>query len=347
MDEDINRIKTLRMIRDHISNQEYDRIKSILGFDGDEKNLFGRLSGFDNEDSFAETCYAMGTATHIIKLNNNPRYCDEYKVPDLFIRFQPGVAYYKHDKESVIGANILIEVKSTSKSAKKVSGDYLKKLRKAADVMGYPLFIATRFIEEYRRPFWIIKADDGRSDSVLFSYDEIYSCMKVSLWNDYNFVIYEDTIISFVFDKSKTDEIYAAHTDYGSLEKVEVVRGDASISFTGVDRLIAHLFFESFDLEQTMVEHIGSITIQYNQPHFIVPALSDVLFFMNNLLNRSTMDSANKYDGFPYIYNQSIIDRETVEEFVGTLLDKGLLLKYILGEPEEHLKLWEKYFRLA
>lgn len=345
MDQDINQIKTLRMIRDHISTQEYNRIKSMLGFDGDEKNLFGRLAGLDNEDSFAEICYSMGTATHIIKLNNNPRYCDDYKVPDLFIRFQPGAEYYKFDKDDVAGANILVEVKSTSKSTKKISGEYLRKLRKAADVMGYPLFIATRFIEEYRRPFWIVKADDVGCESILFSRDEIDSCMRISLWDDYNFFMYEDTVISFVFDKSKAEDVDAAHTEYGSLEKVEVVRGDTSISFTGVERLIAHLFFESFYLEQSGVERIGSITTQYNKPYYIVPSLSDVLFFMNNYINRFTIGVGEKYDGFPYIYDKSIIDRETIEDIIVSLCDKGLLLKYIPGEPENHLRLWRKYFR--
>lgn len=341
----IDQIKTLRLIRDCFSMKDFDRLSKSIGLVDADYNLDARISGLDNEDSFAETCRLMGTATHIIQLSHNPKFCKEYKVPDFFIRFQPNISCFDGEQKDILGKNILVEVKSTNKSKAKVSGEYLRMLRKTSDMMGYPLCIAIRFNTHFTRPFWVIKLDDNREkNNITFSEDEIDSCMRVILWDDYNFFIHEDTNISLFYDKSKVTSAYAVHPEFGSLEKVLIKRGENSVVFAGEDRLVAHLFLESFELKQIGVQTFGANTTQYLKPGFYVPSLSDVLFFMNNYIQRFVIERNERYDRFPFIFDDSIFSRNSINDMIAPLIDKNLLYKYVPYEPDDQLKIWEKYF---
>ena len=141
--------KALLAIKSIATSADYDKVRSVLLPTQATEAVDNAIGGLSKEHEFALMCRLMGTATHLVHLEQRPTIEGDFLIPDFFARFQPGSTLDRKSPQDFSGYRCLVEVKSTKNMEFKIGGQKLKRLRAFADTMQLPLIFAV--ISKFRR----------------------------------------------------------------------------------------------------------------------------------------------------------------------------------------------------
>ncbi|HVK08551.1 MAG TPA: hypothetical protein VM597_07210 [Gemmataceae bacterium] len=345
--------KALLAVKSVASSEDFRKIREILVPKAVQAAVDEAVHGLTKEDEFAMMCRLMGTATHLVRMDQRPIIDGEFLVPDFLARFQPGCTPHRQKKDSSAGHRCLVEVKSTKKHSFKVGGKKLKLLRAFADQFGLPLLFAVRFLRFEEYALWVIVEDADRTKNHLnITYNHLSEGVRQALWDDYMYMVNPWLCFRAIYDSSSTDESGYRHSQHGLLREFHIVSDaehpitgtgieDNTAVFTGIDAATFALFFQCFVLEVRDSGQRDSLTSEILQATRLC-SIADMLYRMNRLPRdtegRAILDPTRLLatdDGGPPITRSFI---EGVVKMVG-----GATLGIMtFGHPDEHLQKWQR-----
>jgi len=340
--------KTLKAIRDIVaSDKEYQRIKEILAPQESEAAIEKAIRGLSEEDEFALMCRLMGTATHLVRLEQRPLIPGDYIAPDFLARFQPGCSIHGFGSEHSSGFKCLIEVKSTHKDEFKLSGSLLRRRRNFADMFGLPLLFAIRFVRFEQNALWIMVEDSEReSASLRVTYQDLVDGVRHVLWDEYWYFLRPGVYFKGVFDASYNGD-GVRHPEYGTQREFQIIVDDQVISLTDTDAFIYGMFFEAFGLKEIKVERQGSITYQVLAPQLATCSIADMIYSLNRLprdeKGQVVYDPSRILARLDLKSNRTLVTRHFTDRVAQSLFNAGSLYKIGVGGEEAHLEKWHEY----
>lgn len=340
--------KVLKSIKDlGLTTEEYQNIKSSLVPSGSEAAVEEAVKGLSEEDEFALMCRLMGTATHLVPLEQRPLVPGDYIPPDFLAKFQPGCSIQGYGREDSTGFKCFIEVKSTEKDEFIIGGSLLSRRRKFADEFGMPLLLAVRFLRFSESALWVIVEDSDRQlTSLKIKMGDLIRGVRHIIWDEYFLLLRPRVYFIAVFD-SKDKGVGVIHSRLGIQKEFHIIVDDQTISLFDKEAGLYSMFFESFNLEESKIECNGSIGYQYLVPKIQMCSIADIIF----RLNRLVCDEKGQviYDASKIIARSDIdsdfplFDRNLVVRVAQPLIDSDLLLMIGVGEQGMHLQKWRQY----
>jgi hypothetical protein len=339
--------KALKSLRDVASPEEFRNIKQILSPPTAEAAIEAAIKGLSEEDEFALMCRLMGTTTNLVHLDQRFIIPGDYIPPDFLARFQPGCSFYGFGRKDSKGFKCLIEVKSTNKDNFKLGGSLLRRQRNFADAFGLPLLIAVRFLKFNQNSFWIIVEDSDRtSSSVKVTYQQMIDGVRHVLWDEYWYSLRPGIYFKRIFDANYCGEGFK-NTEYGTQREFQIIIDNQTLSLTDDEALIYSLFFEGFNLKEVGSQHRGSITYQTLAPQVVACSIADMVYTFNRLQRNEKGEviynpskiivySDTKHEGI-------LVNRDFIDPFAKELINKRLLFKLGIGDPDTHLCKWRQY----
>jgi len=311
-----------------------------------EKSEIDRaIKGLSQEDEFALMCYLMGTATHLVQLDQKPLIKGNFSAPDFLARFQPGCWLDDLGKESSKGFNCLIEVKSTDKDIFKFSGKELKRKRNFADTFGLPLLFAVRFMKFEQNSFWVIVEDTDRtSQSIKITYNSMITGLRPVVWNEYFYYIIPGTYFKAVYDKN-FNGTGVLHKKHGIQKEFYAFTpyNNNIISFTNQDAFLFSAFFEIFNLKEHEINHKDSLTSQILVPTINVCSISDALYKCNHLVHDEKgflIYNAPKIIAHSDMETKHFLTRDILDNITASLFREKILFIAGFGNQEDHHNKW-------
>jgi len=350
----IERAKALLAAKSLTSPDGYATIESILA-PNDAENVTRTIEGLSQEDEFALMCRLMGTATHIVPLEQRPIIKGEFIVPDFMVSFQPGCTPMKKPRQEHGGFRCFIEVKSTKDMKFKISGSALRKRRAFADEFGLPLLFAVRFLKFNDHALWVMVEDRDRSKSSLkINVNNLTQGVRHVLWDDYFLIVLPSVHFRAVYEKvspSKSNGV--RHVDYGALREFHLVAppgrvisgphvvNNAAI-YTGAQAGVLSAFFEGFQPELIAIETENNTTTLQLQP--TAPcSITDLVYSYNRLPRdddgRVLLNPSRILAGTDP--GSSLATREFIEKVASDLWG-SILGNLTFGHDDDHLISWEK-----
>ncbi len=172
------------------------------------------VNGLSEEDEFAMLTKLMGTATHIIGQEHRPIIKGKYILPDFFVNLKMGNSVNGKSAKDFNDYKCLVEVKSIQKDKFKIGGGRLQRLRNIADLMGFPLLFAIRFMRANQNALWAIVEDDRSSTFLNVTYQGVIDGVRNVFWNEFSLMLNPNLILKCEFSKSaKINSI--THSEYG------------------------------------------------------------------------------------------------------------------------------------
>jgi len=350
MSADVTRIelaKALKSIKAVATPAQFEETKKLYIQEGGEESVMSAVNGLSEEDEFSMLTKLLGTATHIIGLEQRPLIRGEYIVPDLFVNLKMGNAVNRKSSKDFGEYKCLIEVKSTEKDNFKIGGSRLKKLRNISDLMGFPLLFAIRFLRARQNAFWAIIEDDRSSTSLNVTHQAAIDGVRNVVWNEYILTPNPNLIIKCEFSKSATINSIR-HNEYGNQISAIFTDGINTLTLDSSEAFMTCGLLETYDLEEFKVEIINDDkTIQYLRPTLSTAFLADLIYKMNNLI----VDEFGNvvYDAPKLVVrsdtgaHETLINRQLIEVIAKPLVDKNLLFIGAIGDPLKQLNKWKEF----
>lgn len=340
--------KRLKAVKDiAVSTEDYEAIRQIILASDEVKDVEKAIDGLSEEDEFALTCRLMGTATHMVRLEQNPIFKGDFIVPDFLARFQPGCFVGGKTQADSAGYRCMIDVKSTNKEKFKIGGSELRRRRNFANEFGLPLLLAVRFLGISQSAWWtIIDCSNEAISSLNVTAMDMMHGVRHVLWDEYYYMAPPG--ISFRAVHDATAEGFGwGHHDYGPVQEFQVLYDSSVLKLTGSEAVIIGMFFRGFSLETVSTEKNGSVTVRTMVPRLKFVAVADMIL----RFNRIPTDGMKKSD-----YNPSrilalmdrneptgLLSRDTLDGIEGWLLAHELLIIISMGDTMDHLAKWKVY----
>jgi hypothetical protein len=274
--------KVLQAVRAFAPEPDYLQIRSLLVKEGSEQKIDQAIHGLSKEDEFALMSRLMGTATHMVHLEQRPVIPGEYIVPDFLARFQPGSTLHRKPASQSSGFRCFVEVKSTRKDRFRTGGKKLQRLRAFANQFGLPLLFAVRFLhtEEYA-PWVIVEDSDRNASSVIVPYDISGTGVRCILWDDYYYFLH-DFHFRVVYDSSPPCHGVGCHQRYGAQRDFQIVAADGEVvPCADVDHVTLLAFVGAFSLREIAVRQEGTLTFVTLRAEAQACSVADMLYHTN------------------------------------------------------------------
>ena len=350
MSADVTRIelaKALKAIKAVATIEQFEETKKLYIQEGGEGSVMSAVNGLSEEDEFAMLTKLMGTATHIIGLEQRPLIEGKYIVPDFIVNLKMGNAVNGKSSKDFDGFKCLMEVKSTEKDNFKIGGSRLQRLRNISDLMGFPLMFAIRFLRAKQNALWAIIEDDRTSTSLNVTYQGAIDGVRNVVWNEYILMVNPNLIIQCEFSKSSNIKSIL-HGEYGTQISTTFTDGKYSLTQKNPESFMTCGLLESYGLEEFQVEKIDADkTIQYLKPTLSTAFLADLIYKMNNLIvdefGNVVYDASKLVVRSDTGIHNTLIDREIIEMLAKPLVDNKLLFIGAIGDLEKQLKKWNEY----
>lgn len=337
--------KALRAVKTVVPTADYERVRAIIA--PEQRDAERVMAGLSEEDEFALLCTLMGTATHLVPLEQRPFIRGNCIVPDFLARFQPGCFFRGWGQKDNSGFNCLVEVKSTEKKEFRIKGSLLQRRRNFAETFGLPLLFAVRFVRFRDNALWVVAEDADRSKTSLkVTIDDLTKGVRRVIWDEYFYMLPPDTY----FQASYTHEVTGSnvqHPEYGEQFEFQVVASLDRLLFRGTDAFMFSMFFEAFGLDERQKQVNHGITHVIYAPQVPCCSIADLIYKLNRLprdqTGLSTYDAAKILALFPNEKQPAIVTREKVETLGRYLLSKKVLYLVGFGEEESHIATWRRY----
>lgn len=336
--------KTLLAVRAIASEEDYLRVRAILAKPDDEGRVDQAIHGLSKEDEFALMCRLMGTATHMVHLEQRPVIRGDYLVPDFLARFQPGCYIAGKTADDSDGFRCFVEVKSTTKDKYRIGGSRLRRLRRYADDFGFPLLLAVRFLRFEDYSLWVMVEDVDRSaTSITVSYGDLASGMRHVLWDEHLYLLRPGVRFECVYDASPHSE--TDHRDsHGYFQELHIILDGKHLPVPGIDGLTLLAFFEAFGLHEVDVQKEGTTTRAILAPQMAMCFIADMLYSFNRLVHDAR--GQVMFDPTRILAGSStptLIDREFIDWIAHSLFPSGTLLVLGIGEPDAQVRMWHAH----
>jgi hypothetical protein len=350
MSGDVTRIelaKALKAIKAVATKEQFEATKKLYIQEGGEESVMSAVYGLSEEDEFAILTKLLGTATHIIGLEQRPLIEGEYIVPDFFVNLKMGNAVNGKSVNDFSEYKCLLEVKSTEKDNFKIGGSRLQRLRNIADLMGFPLLFAIRFLRAKQNALWAIIEDDRSSTSINVTYQATIDGVRNVVWNEYLLTTNPNLVIKCEFSKSSTiDSII--HQEYGRQISATYTDGTNTLTQNGSSAFMTCGFLETYGLQEFKVEKINDDkTIQYLKPTLFTAFLADLIYKMNNLIvdefGNVVYDASKLLVRSDTGAHDNLINRRIIEVLAKPLIEKKLLFIGAIGDIEKQLNKWKEF----
>ncbi len=338
--------KVLKSVRDASPDSETNqKIKELLLPDDQQERekIENAINGLDVEDEFAVRCRLMETATHLIPLEGQPIIPSDDSRPDFLARFQPGCAIHNYTGNANNGFHCCIEVKSTKKKNRKLSGKKLRRLRKFSKEFNLPLFFAVKLNSTGDSVWTIIEDENRESSSINVGEEHLISGVRHVLWNEYTLTWMPDSSVVRVFDREATNDALAK-SEYGGLREL-VIKGE-SVELRFKDAMAAGIsaILNEFDMKRLRVNREGNITTEVSSSGGKEALLADLVYKLSEI---STDDKGTFPSRFIARVDKAsgatLADRSLIEYLVKPLVENQMLTISAIGSPDRHLELWKRY----
>lgn len=352
MSADVTKIelaKALKSIKAIATSEQFEETKKLYIQEGGEESVMSAVNGLSEEDEFAILTKLLGTATHIIGLEQRPLIEGEYIVPDFFVNFKMGNTVNGKSVKDFGNYKCLFEVKSTEKDNFKIGGSRLQRLRNISDLMGFPLLFAIRFLRAKQNALWAIIEDDRSKTFINVTYQAAIDGVRNVVWNEYILTPNPKLVIQCEFSKSsKINSII--HPEYGRQISATYTDGTNFLIQNGSEAFMTCSFLESYNLQEFKVEKIDEDkSIQYLKPRLSTAFLADLIYKMNNLIvdefGNVVYDASKLLVRSDTGAHDTLINRQIIEVLAKPLVDKKLLFIGSIGDTEKQLKKWEEFGR--
>jgi hypothetical protein len=350
MSQDFTKIelaKALKAIKAISTNDQFEKVKKIYIQEENEESVLSAINGLSEEDEFAMLTKLMGTATHIIGLEQRPIIEGDYIVPDFFVNFRFGCSLKGKSSMDFLGFKCLIEVKSTQENVFKIGGSKLKKLRNFSDILGFPLIFAVRFLKVNKHALWAIVEDNNRIVSSLnVNIQDVVDGVRKIIWDEYILTLNQNLIVICEFSKSSKNKS-VIHPQYGTQIGAIFTDGKNTLKQTE-NAFITCSLLEAYDLEEIKVEKITEdITCQYLKPKILPAFLGDLVYKMNNIIvdefGMTTYNASKLLVRSDTGAHDTLANRKMIEFFVKPLFEKHLIFLGSIGNIEDHYRKWLEF----
>lgn len=350
MSTDVTKIelaKALKSIKAVATTEQFEETKKLYIQKGGEESVMSAVDGLSEEDEFAMLTKLLGTATHIIGLEQRPLIEGEYIVPDFFMNLKMGNAVNGKSAKDFSEYKCLMEVKSTEKDNFKIGGSRLQRLRNISDLMGFPLLFAIRFLRAKQNAFWAIVEDDRNSTSLNVTYQAAIDGVRNVIWNEYVLTPNPNLIIQCEFSKSANIKSII-HSEYGKQVSATFTDGTNSLFQNDSEAFMTCGLLETYNLQEFKVEKIDEDkTIQYLRPTLSMAFLADLIYKMNNLIvdefGNVVYDASKLLVRSDTGAHNTLVNREIIEILAKPLVDNKLLFIGAIGDLTHQLNKWKEY----
>lgn len=342
----IDLAKTLRQVKTVSTREQYERIKEIL-CQGDTEPPDHTFSGLSQEDEFCLLCLLMGTATHIVPLEQRLSIAAGSNAPDVLVRFQPD---FLTDSGEVIpakrhtGFRCLVEIKSTNKHELKFGGRALRDLRDFADSFNLPLIFAVRFLRFQNAALWALTEDkEPRKGSLKIVIPSVYSGLRPVLWSEFGYMIADGMHLKATFDLGATVQGVQDRTR-GVLVDLQFVSPGGSIPCPSKELFESFLFLESYSLEEFASETNGTKSKVCFRFGTSLLAAGDLVFSVNRIIRNEyseiAHDAARALRELADGQKPLLIGRPTIEKIAERLCKMKVIHKIALAPSEIRFDDW-------
>lgn len=346
--------KALLAVKSVATEEQFQTVRTMLVDSDSLESVDRAINGLSKEDEFALMCQIMGTATHLVPLEQRPIIRGEFQVPDFLARFQPGCTPQGKKSSDCDGLRCLVEVKSTTKDTYRISANRLRRLRVFCDQFTLPLILAVRFLRFGHAACWMMVEDDRSADSLSVTYSDLTEGVRNVVWDDYAFFIVPGIYFRAVFD-SDSDDSGVRHCKYGTMREFHIVFPDGMnvsgahvegnvAKYAGSNATVISAFFEGFNPVEILADTLGTKTVVALQPQLNACTLADMLFTYNSLPRdeegRVLFDPSRvlvEGDG-----SSLAGTREFIESVASDLMG-SVLLVLGLGDAENNLSTWQRF----
>lgn len=350
MSADVTRIelaKALKSIKAISTPEQFEATKKLYIQEGGEESVMSAVNGLSEEDEFAMLTKLLGTANHIIGLEQRPLIEGEYIVPDLFVNLKMGNAVNGKTAKDFNEYRCLVEVKSTEKDSFKIGGSRLQRLRNISDLMGFPLLFAIRFLRAKQNALWAIIEDDRSSTSLNVTYQATIDGVRNVVWNEYILTPNPNLIVKCEFSKSATVNSIR-HPEYGNQIAATFTDGMNTLTQNNGEAFMTCGLLETYGLQEFKVEKIDDDkTIQYLKPTLFTAFLADLIYKMNNLIvdefGNVVYDASKLLVRSDTGVHKTLINRDVIEVLAKPLVDKKLLFIGAIGDIGKQLEKWKEF----
>jgi hypothetical protein len=344
----IETAKRLKAIKDiAVSADDYEAIRQRIVATDEVEAVEEAIKGLSEEDEFALMCRLMGTATHMVRLEQNPIIRGDYIVADFWARFQPGCYPKQKRAHESLGFRCLVEVKSTEKEKFKIGGSDLRRRRHFAQEFGLPLLIAVRFLRYGQSAMWAIVEDaDLQSTSLTITAADLIRGVRHIIWDEYFYMMKPGLLFRTVYDPA-AEEIGAYHDDYGNLKEFHIVDGNDVTELTGHEALIINSFCKGFSLTPVAHEQQGAATIRTSVPRLTFCSIADMLYKFNRLPTDGSGQTV--YDASKIVARADqdepgeLVTRQILDRIAAWMFHKELAFVITMGEPDAQFAKWQEY----
>ena len=333
--------KALRAVKGILPAADFERARELI--DPSQHTAIGRaMDGLKEEDEFAVLCRLMGTATHMIRLDQTPVIPGDYIVPDFLARFQPGFSLKGWSRDENAGFSCLIEVKATREKRFRIGGSLLQRRRNFAETFNLPLLFAVRFTSFGRNAMWIIKEDADRTmNRIEVRMQDLIDGARCALWDEYFYLVYPGTYFQASYSK-EVSGIGVGHESYGNLCAFHIANRDKRLEFDARDGGMLNLFFEAYGLEEIDKGVEGAVTHVLYSPQLPTCAIADLIYRTNRAIGESTYD-AQRLLRVSGKEEPAMVNRSMVESIAHYLVREDILGLIGFGDEASHLAKWRRY----
>lgn len=347
MSADVTKIelaKALKAIKAIATEEQFEQTKKIFIQPGGEDSVMSSVNGLSEEDEFALLTKLLGTAKHIIGFEQRPLVEGKYIVADYYLTMKPACTTHGKGRDKFPDYKCVIDVKSTEKDKFKIGGSRLQKLRNFADLMGFPLFFAVRFLRFNNSALWAIVKDDRTNTFLHVDYENVVNGLRHVFWDEYCLTPNPALVIIAKYSRSSTIPT-VRHSKYGrQIELTFTENGTKTLfSLKNEDALLTSALMEAYNLEEINIEEVDEdLTLQYLKPTLMTAFLADLIFKTNRLpldeFGRTIYDASKLIVRSDTDAHSKLLDRQKIEMITEPLIDNGVLF---VGEIKDHLELWK------
>lgn len=329
------------------SDEEYERVKALIVPRDRSESVGLSVKGLSQEDEFALMCQLMGTATHLVPLEQRPLLSGQYLIPDFLARFQPGCSLLGMESKDSAGFKCLVEVKSTKESEYAIGGAQLTRRRNFAETFGLPLLFAVRFFKFGNNALWIIVEDADRQSSTLkVSFREFVTGIRHVLWDEHLYCLRPGVYFRGIYDTA-CREPGVVHPVSGTQREFQVVADRQDMSFPLPAAVFYYLFFEAFHLKVVKEDRRGTVTKVVFKPQLLFCSMADVIYTCMRLIlderGQPMYDPTRVLAHADQNPGKVPFDKAFIERLAAPLFGKQVLGRIGIGDEKTLLERWRRY----
>ncbi|MGE3752785.1 MAG: SEC-C metal-binding domain-containing protein [Planctomycetota bacterium] len=343
-DKKIEIAKAVKAVRDAelLDDQRLGELKALMADPSHHEAIDRAISGLSEEDEFALICRNIGTATHMVRLDQNPLIRNRAIAPDFLVRFQAGFPGRKK-REDAAGFRCLIEVKSTEKAEFTIRGGALRRRLEFASAFGLPLLLAVRFLRFGRNSLWAM-ADATRHTGGrlrLGPEDLMRDGLRRVLWLDHSVLLFPGTQVLTTYNRAEGIE-GPRLADLGVLTSMRIRNRSREFPIEGPTLPTYSVLMNAFGVEERRRRERGTVTRVLSTPNldFATATMPDLIMALHHgfgLVPGQVLTSEAARD-LPRL------DRDVIYSLLDPLYEAQMIANISHGEDDEAFDAWQTYF---